>query len=218
MIRTNIVKLTTIPAVAYRQKLPSGGSGVTILRADASQPGIASISKTSGEPVPAANTPADKYPKEAFVEAIALTAGMPYHKQGAVRMVKDLVEEVAEAVAELAPEAAAQEAAVPQEDYEKIAAHYTDKNGKLSYGLLNKDFIKFAASSSVVRRMIANRQPIEEIRAYIAGAKFRSLSGNNKLDDAQVARIVELLDEVSPKGVFKELNDKLRGELAKAKK
>ena len=142
MIRTNIVKLTTIPAVAYRQKLPSGGSGVTILRADASQPGIASISKTSGEPVPAANTPADKYPKEAFVEAIALTAGMPYHTQGAVRMVKELVEEIAETAADITPEAAAQEAAVPQEDYEKIAAYYTDKNGKLSYGLLNKDFIE----------------------------------------------------------------------------
>ena len=30
MIRTSVVELTTIPAVAYRQKLPAGGSGVTI--------------------------------------------------------------------------------------------------------------------------------------------------------------------------------------------
>ena len=57
MIRTDTVTLTVIPAVAFRQKLPAGGSGVTILRYDAKQPGIASISKTSGEPIPAANIP-----------------------------------------------------------------------------------------------------------------------------------------------------------------
>ena len=40
MIRTNVVNLTVIPAIAYRQKLPSGGSGVTILRYAVEQPGI----------------------------------------------------------------------------------------------------------------------------------------------------------------------------------
>ena len=62
MIRTDIVSLTQIDAVAFRQKLPAGGSGITILRYDADQPGIASISKTTGDPIPTANTPADLYP------------------------------------------------------------------------------------------------------------------------------------------------------------
>ena len=35
----------------------TGGSGLVIVREDAAQPGIASISKTSGEAIPAANTP-----------------------------------------------------------------------------------------------------------------------------------------------------------------
>ena len=32
MIRTDTVQLTVIPAVAYRQKLTAGGSGIVILR------------------------------------------------------------------------------------------------------------------------------------------------------------------------------------------
>ena len=51
MIRTNVVSLSVIKAVAYRQKLMTGGSGIVIIREDASQPGIASISKTSGEAI-----------------------------------------------------------------------------------------------------------------------------------------------------------------------
>ena len=52
MIRTNTVQLSVIPAYAYRHKLKDGGSGITILRKDTAQPGIASISKTSGEAIP----------------------------------------------------------------------------------------------------------------------------------------------------------------------
>lgn len=51
MIRTNVVSLSAIKAVAYRQKLMTGGSGIVIIRGDASQPGIASISKTFGEAI-----------------------------------------------------------------------------------------------------------------------------------------------------------------------
>ena len=51
MIRTNVVTLSVIKAIAYRQKLPAGGSRIVIIRADSAQPGIASVSKTSGEPV-----------------------------------------------------------------------------------------------------------------------------------------------------------------------
>ena len=56
MIRTTTVTLETIKGIAYRQKLSSGGSGIVIYREGASQPGIASISKTSGEAIPTANT------------------------------------------------------------------------------------------------------------------------------------------------------------------
>ena len=62
MIRTETVTLTIIPAVAYRQKLTAGGSGIVILRKNAKQPGIASISKTSGEAILSQNINEKYYP------------------------------------------------------------------------------------------------------------------------------------------------------------
>ncbi len=209
MIRTSSVKLTTLPAVAYREKLAKGGSGIVIVRSDATQPGIASISKTSGEPIPSANTSADLYPVEAFKEAMELTAGMPYRKQGKPKPV--LIEVPEEEVPEI-------EVVVDSSEYQAVVDAYTDKSGKLSYALLNKDLIQFVHRSSVARRMIAAGEPEEAIRAYAVGAKFRTIAGNGDLTDEQALKMAELLDEVSPKGVFKELNAEIRAKLGKGKK
>ncbi len=209
MIRTSSVKLTTLPAVAYREKLAKGGSGIVIVRSDATQPGIASISKTSGEPIPSANTSADLYPVEAFKEAMELTAGMPYRKQGKPKPV--LIEVPEEEVPEI-------EVVVDSSEYQAVVDAYTDKSGKLSYALLNKDLIQFVHRSSVARRMIAAGEPEEAIRAYAVGAKFRTITGNGDLTDGQALKMAELLDEVSPKGVFKELNAEIRAKLGKGKK
>lgn len=214
MIRTNTVSLSLIQAVAYRQKLPSGGSGIVIIREDGAQPGIASISKTSGEAILAANTPKKLYPQEAFAEAIALTAGLPYKKQGAVILKGKKTVEKPSKKEEEAPE---DEVIVSGADYLKIVEKYTDKAGKLSYELLNKDVIQFAHRSVTARKMIAEGVTQKKIAAYVIGTKFRSVSGNAKLTDEQVKLIVELLDDVSPKGVFKEFNDELRRSLKAAK-
>ncbi len=40
MVRTNSVKLTVIDAIAYRQKLPAGASGIVIIRKGVKQAGI----------------------------------------------------------------------------------------------------------------------------------------------------------------------------------
>ena len=203
MIRTKVVNLGKIKGIAFRQKLPSGGSGIVILREGVAQPGIASISKTSGEAIPTANTPVDVYPQDVFKEAMELTVGLPYKKLGKVQLNEEIsVEEPAEKQAE--------EVVVDSEEYAKIVEKYTDKNGKLSYDLLNKDMIKFAYSSSIVRKMIEEGENDDKIRLYIAGTKFHKITGNPELTDAQVLKIIELLDEVSPKGVFKEFNEELR--------
>lgn len=72
---------------------------------------------------------------------------------------------------------------------------------------------KFAHASSIVRRMIEDGAKLKNISSYVIGAKFRSITGNAKLADAQVTKIVALLDEVNPKGVFKEFNDEIRRSL-----
>ncbi len=212
MIRTEIVTLTTIPAIAYRQKLTAGGSAIVILREDSTQPGIAAVSKTSGEPITTRNTPAKLFPKAAFREALELTAGLPYHRGSAPAMPAAAPEapQVPEEPAEPAVEAA-----VDSEEYGKIVDTYLDKTGKLSYALLNKDLIAFAHRSSRVRDMIARKAPEDEIRLYIVGTKFRGITKNRNLTDGQVLKMAELLDEVSPKGVFRELNDEIRKKLKK---
>lgn len=218
MIRTKVVDLTVINGIAYRQKLPSGGSGIVILREDAAQPGIASISKTSGEPIPTANTSKKLYPQEAFAEAIALTAGLPYKKQGNVQLKGRPAAEEPAAEEPVPEELVEEEAVADSTEYGKIVEKYTDKNGKLSYDLLNRDMIKFAHSSSRVRKMVEDGESVEKIRLYAAGTKFRNVTGNADLSDAQVLKMVDLLDEVSPKGVFKVFNDELRKMLKAGKK
>ncbi len=209
MIRTSVVELTTVPAVAYRQKLPAGGSGITICRYGEKQVGIASISTRSGKAIPAENCPAELYPAEAFAEAIELTRSLPYKKLGKVTMLKKSFKE-----AEPKEE---EEIQVDLADYDKLAAKYTDKEGKLSYELINKDLIKLLKSSSVVRGLVAEQASPAKIKSYIVGTKFRDVTGKKDLTDKQVKLLSDMLDNVYPKGVFKELSDEIRKALAKAK-
>ncbi|MBO4888148.1 MAG: hypothetical protein J5589_07545 [Firmicutes bacterium] len=216
MIRTNTVTLSVIQGIAYRQKLPAGGSGIVIYREDTAQPGIASISKTSGEAILTANTSKELFPKEAFAEAIKLTTGLPYRKQGKVQLkAGSQAEEAVEAVPD---EPVAEETVVDSAEYQKLIDKYTDKSGKFSYALLNKDLIKFAHSSSIARQMVKDRKRTDTIRKYVVGSKFKMITGNSGLTDAQVGKMADLLDEVSPKGVFREFNDEIRRSLKAAKK
>lgn len=210
MIRTNIVTLTVIPAVAYRQKLTSGGSGIVIMRPEVKQPGIASISRTSGEAIVNSQTDQKKFPPEAFREAMALTAGMPYRNQKSVRVNEAMVaipdEEVLEEKTEL------NEAA-----YQKLLERYTDKNGKLSYDLINKEFIQFAHSSPIVREMIGSHLKAEVIRNYIVTNRIRNICEDESLSDEEISLMADLLDEASPKGIFRQLDEDIRQQLKKAK-
>ncbi len=50
VIRTRLVELSSLEAVAYRQKLRGGQPGVVILRPDTAQPGLALLNHQSGRP------------------------------------------------------------------------------------------------------------------------------------------------------------------------
>lgn len=179
------------------------------------------MSKTSGEPIVSTNTPADLYPVEAFKEALELTAGMPYRKQGKPRIVaQDLQVEAPQVEVEIVDEPAEPEVevVVDSSEYQAIVDAYTDKKGKLSYDLLNKELIQFAHGSDMVRRMIEAGEPEDKIRLYVVGTRFRAVTGNKDLSDEQVLAMAALLDEVSPKGVFKEFNSELRKTLGANKR
>lgn len=217
MIRTNSVTLSSLPsAIAYRRKTPSGGSALVIVRAETPQPGIATISKTSGKPILAANTSAELYPEEAFEEALTLTAGMPYRKQGKPAAPQATEAAVEEAV-EDEPIEEEVEVVIDSVEYQRLLDAYTTKEGKLSYDLMNKEMIQFAHKSEMVARMVAAGEPEEAIITYVVGTKFRNATGNKELTDEQVAAMAELIDEVSPRGAFKELKRTIRSMLGKAK-
>lgn len=217
MIRTNSVTLSSLPsAIAYRRKAPSGGSALVIVRAETPQPGIATISKTSGKPILAANTSAELYPEEAFEEALTLTAGMPYRKQGKPAAPQATEAAVEEAI-EDEPIEEEIEVVIDSVEYQRLLDAYTTKEGKLSYDLMNKEMIQFAHKSEMVARMVAAGEPEEAIITYVVGTKFRNATGNKELTDEQVAAMAELIDEVSPRGAFKELKRTIRSMLGKAK-
>jgi hypothetical protein len=217
MIRTKVVELSTIEAVAYRQKLKNGKSGVVIMRYDTAQPGLASLNRSTGEPDPSANTNLDVFPIEAFREALELTSGMPYSRRGAIKLSGS--PEQSGAGEEPPEEEASPEelATVDSAEYEAVVKAYTNKKGELSYDLLNKDFIQFATSSKIVADMVANGATEDEIRDHIVKVKLESLTGNRELTTAQTQQIVEMLDEVSPRYVLRELNDEIRRMLSQAK-
>ena len=217
MIRTNFVSLCTCNGVAYREKLPAGGSRVVILQVGVKQPGIAEISKASGEPIPAKRNPKNQYSLENFQEAITLTAGLPYSNQKPVKLNGKKAAEVEEEPAVIET-LAAEEALVDSEAYQKIVQHYTDKKGRLSYDLLNKEMIKSANSSSVVRKMLEEGEGVDGIAQYVAGSRFRNVAENPNLSDEEVTAIIELLDEVSPRGIFTEFNEEMRRKQAELKK
>jgi hypothetical protein len=209
MIRTIVVELSTMEAAAYRQKLRGGKSGIVIMRYDTAQPGLAMVNRGSGEPDIAHNTDPKLFPLEAFKEAMELTIGMPYSRRGKIKLSAekedpDTQEETAEELA-----------TVDSAEYEAIVKAYTNRKGELSYELLNKDFIQFAKSSKMVTDMVANRASEDEIRNYVVKVKLENLTGNRELTMAQTQLIVEMLDEVSPRHVFKELNDEIRKLLAR---
>ena len=214
MIRTKAVKLSIIPAIAFRQKLSSGGSGITLLRSDVKQPGIASISRTSGEAIPNKQTDLKKYPMDAFKEALELTKGLPYKKQKSVKADEKLFMEQHKEDDKFTEE----EIIIDSAEYQKIIDRYSDKNGKLSYDLMNKDFIKFLKSSSTVRDMIDEGKSAAAIRNYVISHKIKNITGNDKLTAKELKKIVELLDEVSPKGVYKDLDNEIRRLLSANKK
>jgi len=210
VIRTRLVELASLEAVAYRRKLRGGRTGLVILRHDSAQPGLALIDGKSGTPDIAANTPRALFPDEAFAEAQELTSGLPYTARGPVRFVA-----TADAAPDAEEDAPEDAAAVDSAEYEAIVKAYTNRKGELSYDLLNKDFIQFAKSSKIVADMAADRADAGAIRNHVVRVKLEQLTGNRNLSEAQIAAIVDMLDAVSPRHVFRELNDEIRKMLAR---
>jgi hypothetical protein len=215
LVRTPLVELSILEGVAYRQKLRGGQAGIVILRNDYLQPGLALVNHRTGEPDLANNLPEDLFTKEAFVEALELTSGLPYSRRGPVRSQVNLqpkldTAEFPDAREELESSNTEALATVSSHDYAAIVKTYTNRKGELSYELLNKTLIQAANSNPFVTTMVNQGASLEEIIDHVVKANFEAVTGNRHLSTAEVKRIVGLLDEVSPRSVLRELGDEIR--------
>ena len=202
IIRTKAVELTTIPAIAYKQKLASGGAGIKMLRIDCDQSAVSTIDKRTGDLLPYRDFDEDLFPPEAFDEAYELTEGLPYSARGLVRLVPTQLE--ADDVVEEAPPEQVDMTLSPE--YQAIVERYSDEDGKLNYTLMNKDFIQFAAKSRTVAEMIGEKASQNDVLVFIIKSRATMIANRKEsLDNKSVALLIETLDEIEPRSAFKEL-------------
>ena len=213
IIRTSAVELSTIPAIAYKMKLHSGGAGLKLLRLDTDAAGMFTIDRRTGGAEAYGPVNAELFPEEAVQEALDLTLGLPYSARGKITIKVFAEEKEAEDVTEEQTDAVDM---VDSDEYKAIVERYSDEKGKLNYPLMNKDFIQFAAKSKTVREMVAAKELEENILTFIIKSRATHLSGKNEsLSDAQVSALMETLDEIDPRGAFKELKASIRRMLSR---
>lgn len=215
IIRTKAVELAVIPAMAYKQKLSSGGAGIKVIRFDG-QTAVCTIDKRTSGLTPYGGFDEALFPMDAFDEALELTNSLPYSARGNIKL-SALEESRPEDVPEEAPPEQVDMTLSPE--YVAIVERYSDEKGKLNYTLMNKDFIQFASKSKVVSELVGAGAEQDEILVTIVKSRSTELSRQKEsLDSDSVILLIETLDEIDPRSAFKELKAHINRMLAKSKK
>jgi hypothetical protein len=215
IIRTKAVEINTIPAIAYKIKLASGGSGLKLHRTDQEITAFAVIDKRTGNALPDGRVDAGLFPEAAFEEALEELAGLPFSGRGKVRIV--ISEEAeAEEIAESAPEPALEIQMLNSDEYNAIVERYSDEHGKMNYALMNKQFMQFANASKTVADMCGKGAKQEEILLFIIQNRAAHLAGKREnLPEAQAKALLDAIDELDPRSAFKELKLFIRKKMAR---
>jgi hypothetical protein len=217
MIRTEAVKMTSIKGLAYKQKLVAGGAGITIITPD--DKAVFTIDKRDGRCIPYGKVDEKIFTKAITEEAFMLTRGLSYKKLDIVSKVyaDDHYDEIP-----TSPEVEEDDKdvidVIASVEYKEFIARYTDKTDKFSYQLMNKDLIQFAARSTIVNKMIAEKADVEAIVRYIINSKAADLARNEGMDEDMLTAFIDTFDSMNTRSAFKELNLHLRGQLSKIKK
>jgi len=202
------MELSTIPAIAYKQKLSSGGAGLKILRLDQDAVGVFTIDRQGGPPQPYGKVDAALFPEEAIDEALELTQGIPYSARGKLKVSVFEEKRGKDDVTLEEPQVADM---VGSEEYNAIISRYSDEMGKLNYTLMNKDFIQFAAKSKMVGDMAANQASEGDIIVHILRNRAAYLAGKkDSLTEEETRALIETLDEIDPRSAFKDLKKHVR--------
>ena len=215
MIRTDAVQLTTIKGLAFKQKLTAGGTGITIMTP--ADKAVFTINKRDGSCVPYGTVHTETFTTAVIDEALELTKGLPYRRLGAITKVYDDIHSDETSIdLETEDEKAAIDVLASLE-YKEFVAQYTDRNGKFSYQLMNKELMQFAARSSVVRSMLAEKNNPDKIVRYIVKSKAADLAPGKGMKDDMLTAFIDTFDSMNTRSAFKELKAYLRGKMSRKK-
>ena len=215
MVRTVTVELQSIKGVAYKQKLTSGGAGIAIITPDSRA--AFTINKRDGSCSPYGKVDTSVFTDKIVKEAVELTNGLPFRRLGTITKVYDDVHCDETSVDDEAEDIKAEIDVMASVEYQKFITQYTDKNDKFSYQLMNKDLMQFAAKSSVITKMLAEKTDVEAMVRYIVNSKAADLARTKGMDDEMLTAFIEVFDSMNTRSAFKELRAYLRGKMTRKK-
>lgn len=215
MVRTEAVKLTKLRGLAYKQKLTAGGAGIAILTPK--ERAAFTINKRDGSATPYGKVDETVFTDEVVKEAIELTKGLSFKRLGAIKKVHADSHCDETSVDEETDDLKVEIDVMASIEYRKFIEHYTDKNGKFSYQLMNKDLIQFASKSSVITKMLAEKTDVEAIVKYAVNSKAADLARNKGMDEDLLTAFIEMFDSMNTRSAFKELRAHLRGKMRRKK-
>jgi len=216
MIRTETVRLSRIVGLAFKQKLAVGGTGLAIITPD--DRAVFTINKRDGAAVPYGAVDTAVFTPAVVDEAMELTRGLTYKRLGSVTKVYDDSHCDETSVDLETGDDKPSVDVVASKEYEGFIMEYTDKNGKFSYQLMNRDLMKFVESSSVVRTMLNSGESEDAIMRYIVRSKAVSLARTKTMDDGFLTAFIETFDSMNTRSAFKELKAHIRAKKGKAKR
>jgi len=216
MIRTEAVKTTTIPGMAFKQKLQSGGAGITIITPH--DRATFTVNKRDGSCVPYGKVDTKVFTDAVTTEVLELTQGLPYRRLGAITKVhvnkpceeSPVEHEVDDEKSDIDIIASA--------EYAAFIENYSDKKGRFSHQLMNKELMQFAAKSGVVGKKLAEKEDVDFIVRYVVRAKAAKLARRKEMDDETLTAFIETIDSICTRSAFKELNAYLRARLSPRRK
>ena len=215
MIRTQAVSLTAVKGLAYKQKLTAGGAGITIMTEE--HKAVFTINKRDGKCIPYSAADKDVFSPEVVGEALESVRALPYKRLGAITKVYSDNRSDETSIDFEANDDKAVVDVLGSVEYKEFLAQYTDKNDKFSYQLMNKDLMQFAAKSSVVSGMLAEKSDPDSIVRYVVKSKAASLAGNAGMGDDALTAFIDTFDSMNTRSAFKELKAYLRGKLRSRK-
>jgi len=215
IVRSKVVELNTIPAIAYKIRLKHGGSGIKIHRTDQNETAFVELDKRSGNVVENHRNKAELFPPQAYEEAMEELLGLAYSARGKVKItISETIEDGEIQVPEdEAPGTHADETAnvIDSDEFISIVETYSDEWGKMNFVLMNKQFIQFANRNKTVGEMVAARSSESEILTRVVQNRAAHLAGSRDfLTEAQTTALIDVLDDMCRRSAFKELKLHIR--------